>query len=561
MKVLSTEGLTKLIELIKSAFISVDDTVSTNSVTLATVATSGSYNDLSNKPTIPTTTTSITSGSTAALTSGGAYTNLVTKVEAGSTANIIKVTKAGSASNITINNVAHATAADSATSATSAITASKLGSTTVGGATNPIYLNNGTPTPLDYTLDKSVPPDAVFTDTTYSNFVKSGTGAAAGLVPAPSTTAGTSKYLCENATWTTPPDTKNTTGGDNTSSKIFLVGMTSQTSSNGTSRTYTHDTAFVDANGRLNSAAPASGANDTTVATTKWVKDQGYTSNTGTVTSVNNVNPVNGNVTLNIPSEVTESTVSGWGFTKNAGTVTKVNNTSPDANGNVTLSIPTVPLEGVQINGTDLTITSKKVNIPLAGTDTIGVAKANAAYGVYNNNGSLTISKATDTQVTGKTSQYRPLTPYNIDLAVKTGITTNTLTLTDKERNTACSWLGAARTSVQTLQSITSVTYAASQTITLTANSSIYKLAPTGNITSMTFSLAASEGASATTAYTFELYLDMSSTLRTVAFPASSILTWQNGEAPDLSETGVYLFAFRTLDGGSHWIGNLQGKW
>lgn len=56
MKVLSTEGLTKLIQLIKSAFISVDDTVSTNTVTLATVATSGSYNDLSDKPTIPTTT-------------------------------------------------------------------------------------------------------------------------------------------------------------------------------------------------------------------------------------------------------------------------------------------------------------------------------------------------------------------------------------------------------------------------------------------------------------------------------------------------------------------------
>ena len=43
-----------------------------------------------------------------------------------------------------------------------------------------------------------------------------------------------------------------------------------------------------------------------------------------------------------IPSEVTESTVSGWGFTKNTGTVTSVNNVSP-VNGNVTLSIPTVP--------------------------------------------------------------------------------------------------------------------------------------------------------------------------------------------------------------------------
>lgn len=37
---------------------------------------SGSYNDLTNKPTIPTTTSSVTSGSSAALTSGGAYTAL-----------------------------------------------------------------------------------------------------------------------------------------------------------------------------------------------------------------------------------------------------------------------------------------------------------------------------------------------------------------------------------------------------------------------------------------------------------------------------------------------------
>lgn len=45
-------------------------------------------------------------------------------------------------------------------------------------------------------------------NTTYSNFVKSGAGAKAGLVPAPSTTAGTSKYLREDGTWQTPPDTK-----------------------------------------------------------------------------------------------------------------------------------------------------------------------------------------------------------------------------------------------------------------------------------------------------------------------------------------------------------------
>ena len=43
-------------------------------------------------------------------------------------------------------------------------------------------------------------------DTTYSNFVKSGSGAKAGLVPSPGTTAGTTKYLREDGTWQVPPD-------------------------------------------------------------------------------------------------------------------------------------------------------------------------------------------------------------------------------------------------------------------------------------------------------------------------------------------------------------------
>ena len=102
MKVVSSDGLTKLVQLIKSSFIPTSnveevteiDTETTSEVDLATVATSGSYNDLSNQPTIPTTTSSVTSSSSAALTSGGAYTalqnyqttaNLVTSVSSSST--------------------------------------------------------------------------------------------------------------------------------------------------------------------------------------------------------------------------------------------------------------------------------------------------------------------------------------------------------------------------------------------------------------------------------------------------------------------------------------------
>lgn len=49
--------------------------------------------------------------------------------------------------------------------ANTATTATKLGSSTVGGATQPVYINNGTATACTYTLGKSVPSNAVFTDT------------------------------------------------------------------------------------------------------------------------------------------------------------------------------------------------------------------------------------------------------------------------------------------------------------------------------------------------------------------------------------------------------------
>ncbi len=49
--------------------------------------------------------------------------------------------------------------------ATNATTASKLGTTTNGSSIQPIYLNNGVPVACTYTLGKSVPSNAVFTDT------------------------------------------------------------------------------------------------------------------------------------------------------------------------------------------------------------------------------------------------------------------------------------------------------------------------------------------------------------------------------------------------------------
>ena len=55
-----------------------------------------------------------------------------------------------------------------ATSAGTADVATKLGTASVGSTSEPIYLNAGVPTKISYKIEKSVPSNAVFTDTTYS---------------------------------------------------------------------------------------------------------------------------------------------------------------------------------------------------------------------------------------------------------------------------------------------------------------------------------------------------------------------------------------------------------
>lgn len=66
------------------------------------------------------------------------------------------------------------------------------------------------------------------------------------------TGSGTAKYYREDGTWVAPTDTKNTAGSTNTSSKIFLIGATSQAAN---PQTYSHDTAYVGTDGKLYSAS------------------------------------------------------------------------------------------------------------------------------------------------------------------------------------------------------------------------------------------------------------------------------------------------------------------
>lgn len=58
----------------------------------------------------------------------------------------------------------------------------------------------------------------------------------------------TSKFLKGDGTWATPTDTKNTAGSTDSSSKLFLIGATSQAAN---PQTYSHDTAYVGTDGCL----------------------------------------------------------------------------------------------------------------------------------------------------------------------------------------------------------------------------------------------------------------------------------------------------------------------
>lgn len=82
----------------------------------------------------------------------------------------------------------------------SATVADKLGTGVVGSTKKPIYLNNGAATPIDYTIEKSVPSDAVFTDTHYTakNIVSNSAGA---IETAAAANGEVHINLVENDTW------------------------------------------------------------------------------------------------------------------------------------------------------------------------------------------------------------------------------------------------------------------------------------------------------------------------------------------------------------------------
>lgn len=117
----------------------------------------------------------------------------------------------------------------------------------------------------------------------------------------------------------------------------------------------------------------------------------------------------------------------------------------------------TLSFEFIGTTAVDLTDYVK--NTDYASYSTAGVVKVHSGtYGLSLNttNGVIHTAKATETMINTKTSQYHPIVPYNLDYAVKTSVTTNTIGLTDNEKASAQSWLGVNKTvTLDTNQTIT----------------------------------------------------------------------------------------------------------
>lgn len=128
-----------------------------------------------------------------------------------------------------VDNTADATkSVKYAISAGSASSAAALTSN-AGSSTQPVYFSGGKPVACSYTLGKSVPADALFTDHTYGNMKGATSSAAgsAGLVPAPNI-GDQLKFLRADGTWVIPPNNSYSVG---TSSYSGITKLYTETGS------------------------------------------------------------------------------------------------------------------------------------------------------------------------------------------------------------------------------------------------------------------------------------------------------------------------------------------
>ena len=72
-----------------------------------------------------------------------------------------------------------------------------------------------------------------------------------------------------------------------------------------------------------------------------------------------------------------------------------------------------------------------------------GIVKVNSAYGLrMSSDHTIRTVEATNAEIKSKTNTYKVIVPENLDYAIKVGLTTNTIPLTDAEKAAVRAWLG-----------------------------------------------------------------------------------------------------------------------
>lgn len=98
----------------------------------------------------------------------------------------------------------------------------------------------------------------------------------------------------------------------------------------------------------------------------------------------------------------------------------------------------------VKVDGTSI-VSSGVADIVRANGSTFGVVKINSPNGIaMSSNGQLYINKATDAEIEGKTNNYKPIVPANLDKAIVEGVSDNSITLTETQKKNARTWQGVA---------------------------------------------------------------------------------------------------------------------
>lgn len=84
-----------------------------------------------------------------------------------------------------------------------------------------------------------------------------------------------------------------------------------------------------------------------------------------------------------------------------------------------------------------------------------GTVLVKSGYGIgHNTTAGLYTVQASEAGIDEKANQYTPITPKVLDYAVKVGVTTNTITLTDDEKSAARTWIGAvSQTDLEAVES------------------------------------------------------------------------------------------------------------